>query len=393
MAAADVQVAPGTPGSPNTWPGCGPPVTDRSASPFPLHRSAPASRLPSISSSPRYGSVRPVNVAHLVAKAAPRASTEMMVPPKAASQPALVNAEQSKASQRTSAVHAAANAAGSSAPTSGTPAMPVQSTSTVTQTATATPAESLSEGLAWPEVEGGSLDDELDSAMFDFTHPTKFTSLGDNYSLPEFPGQHAAASHGDGTGTGAGAGGVAAAQVTAENSLEHIFDSMGLDDGAGMAGTRVSAQGTSAAHASAFAHADHSVPPAAAPMPSTSGQSHTETQPHVLVRLDDRGNILRQATPDDIALLTQLLSDEAPAAPAAHTVSASTSKASTVPRRSGGVQKRSGPSGGTRKPGGPCNHCGVRGMLQMITFFPCAACVCLGADMPRASGVVLSEWL
>jgi hypothetical protein len=87
-------------------------------------------------------------------------------------------------------------------------------------------------------------------------------------------------------------------------------------------------------------------PPDDAAAPSVD--TELKQQQYVLVRLDTRGRILRQATQDDIELLSTLLHKQS------REKSLCRAKARIIGRRGGSTA-------GSRKPGGPCCHCNTTG--------------------------------
>ena len=101
----------------------------------------------------------------------------------------------------------------------------------------------------------------------------------------------------------------------------------------------------------------------------------SEPEEYVVVRLDAQGHILRQATEEDMALLAQLLnkqSDEAEPTPEPEPAPALARKAALArtPRGTGGPMRRTSNGTGTRKPGGPCCHCGASGVqLTCISYY------------------------
>jgi hypothetical protein len=116
------------------------------------------------------------------------------------------------------------------------------------------------------------------------------------------------------------------------------------------------------------AHADSTMPGSTAPHAATALRTHVphpageeppaaseQQEQYVLVRLDSDGRILRQATPEDVELLNSLLSKQGQQ-------DSSSGASKSTPRGSG---RRLSNGVGARKPGGPCCHCGARGVLPL----------------------------
>ena len=326
MAAADVQLQPGTPGS---WPGCAPSLTHRSVSQLYMHTLAPASRLASTSAIPAPSSAHHTSP-HRSADAKGQPAT--MTHTKAVPQPLQTrNQMPQQAALAQHGPHQHAHHAGIIA--AGRPddnaSENAHGAAAPDASAHASPAESHSEPTGWAMLQDDTADD-LDSAIFELTKGVSLASMPDSYTLPDLGAQPEEATT---PGTTGG---------SADPPLEHIFDSVGLDD--------------KARNGPAYVHPPRDGAAAGSDEP-VQHSSADEPQPHVLVRLDEHGNVLRQATEEDIILLAQLLADQAQHLSGRADAPVASTRA---PRKTNGVQKRTA-STGVRKPGGPCCHCGAKG--------------------------------
>lgn len=133
------------------------------------------------------------------------------------------------------------------------------------------------------------------------------------------------------------------------NELVDAFDDSRHSAADGLLGARVAAQLAEHAAAAPPAHSGSvsSAMDTTYDAPSDGAAcSRQETQEYLLVRLDESGRVLRQATHADMVLLSDLLQQPRPCESAELPIAPSC----------------------TRKPGGPCCHCGVTGALRRSVF-------------------------